>query len=335
MTGDPPLTDSADPARQVVMNTYGPPEVLALREARLPPLAAGECLVRVAAAGVNVVDLYQRVGTYQVDLPFTPGIEGSGTVLRVGTDVTDVAPGDRVAWMGRPGAYATHCVVPAARLLPVPEGVSLAGAAAVLIHGMTAHLLVTEVYPLGDGVVCVVHSAAGGVGGLLCQLAARLGATVIGTVSRDDKAAAALAAGAHHVVNRRTTSFAVRVRELTGGRGADVVYDAIGRDTVTDGLACLRPGGAMVLYGQTSGPVDPVDPGLLNSFGSLFLTKASLSHYDRTPDQTRRRAATVFDEVLAGRLRIRTHAALPLSAAPAAHVALESRRTLGKILLLP
>ncbi|GIJ22973.1 quinone oxidoreductase family protein [Micromonospora lutea] len=333
--GERPPAESDDAVRRVVMDAYGPPDVLTLREVRLPPVAAGEVLVRVAAAGVNVVDLYQRSGTYQVALPFTPGIEGSGTVLRVGADVTGLVPGDRVGWMGQPGAYATHCLVPAARLVPVPDGLSLTGAAALLIQGMTAHLLATEVYPLGDGVVCVVHSAAGGVGGLLCQLAARRGATVIGTVSRDDKSAAASTAGAHHVVNYRTTSFAARVRDITGGRGADVVYDAVGRDTFTDGLACLRPGGAMVLYGQASGAVDPVDPALLNSLGSLFLTKASLSHYDRTPDQTRRRAAAVFDEVLAGRLRIRTHATFPLSAAPAAHEALASRRTVGKILLLP
>ncbi|MFD2762713.1 quinone oxidoreductase family protein [Micromonospora eburnea] len=329
-TGDP-----AAGARRVVLDAYGPPEVLAPRDTDVPQVSAGEVLVRVAAAGVNVVDLYQRSGVYPVSLPFTPGIEGSGTVLRVGADVDGVAVGDRVAWMGQPGAYATHCLVPATRLVPVPDGMSLTDAAAVLIHGMTAHLLTTDVYPLADGAVCVVHSAAGGVGGLLCQLAARRGATVIGTVSQDDKIPAALAAGAHHVVNYRTTSFPGRVRELTGGRGADVVYDAVGRDTFADGLTCLRPGGTMVLYGQASGAVEPVDPQLLNSYGSLFLTKASLSHYDRTPELTRRRAAAVFDDVLAGRLRVRVHAVLPLTAAAAAHEELASRRTLGKILLVP
>jgi len=331
-TGDPP---SAAGARRVTLDAYGPPEVLTPRDTDLPRVSAGEVLVRVAAAGVNVVDLYQRSGVYSVSLPFTPGIEGSGTVLRVGADVAGVAVGDRVAWMGQPGAYATHCVVPATRLVPVPDGMSLTDAAAILIHGMTAHLLTTDVYPLTDGAVCLVHSAAGGVGGVLCQLAAGLGATVIGTVSRDDKISAALAAGAHHVVNYRATSFPGRVRELTGGRGADVVYDAVGRDTFADGLTCLRPGGSMVLYGQASGPVDPVDPQLLNSYGSLFLTKASLSHYDRTPERMRRRASAVFDDVLAGWLRVRVHAVFPLAAAAAAHEELASRRTLGKILLVP
>lgn len=321
--------------RRVVMQEYGPPEVLAVHAAPVPQVGAGEVLVRTAAAGVNVVDLYQRTGLYRVSLPFTPGIEASGTVLRVGAGVTDVRPGDRVAWMGQPGAYASHTVVPASRLVAVPAAMSLADAAAVLIHGMTAHLLATDVFPVGAGTVCLVHSAAGGVGGLLCQLAARRGATVVGTVSRDDKAPAAIAAGAHHVINYRREAFAARVRELTGGRGADVVYDAIGRDTFADGLTCLRPGGTFVLYGQISGAVDPVDPQLLNSHGSLFLTKPSLSHYDRAPEQTRRRAATVFDDVVRGRLRVRVHATAPLEEAAAAHEELASRRTLGKILLLP
>ncbi|WP_243709258.1 quinone oxidoreductase [Micromonospora sp. 15K316] len=330
-----PSSEAGVEMRRVALDTYGPPEVLTLRDSELPQVSAGEVLVRVAAAGVNVVDLYQRSGLYSVPLPFTPGIEGGGTVLRIGADVAGVAVGDRVAWMGQPGGYATHCVVPAARLVPVPDDMSLVDAASILIHGMTAHVLITDVYPLTDGAVCLVHSAAGGVGGLLCQLAARRGATVIGTVSRDDKIPAALAAGAHHVVNYRTTAFPARVREITGGRGADVVYDAVGRDTFADGLTCLRPAGAMVLYGQAGGPVDPVDPQLLNSYGSLFLTKASLSHYDRTPERTRSRASAVFNDVLAGRLRVRVHAVFPLAAAAAAHEELASRRTLGKILLVP
>ncbi|MFI2652582.1 quinone oxidoreductase family protein [Micromonospora fulviviridis] len=322
-------------ARRVVMQAYGPPQVLTVHDTAVPQVAPGQVLVRVAAAGVNVVDLYQRAGLYQVPLPFTPGIEASGTVLGVGAGVTDVLPGDRVAWMGQPGTYASHTLVPASRLIAVPAAMSLPDAAAVLIHGMTAHLLATDVFPIDGGAVCLVHSAAGGVGGLLCQLAARRGATVIGTVSGDDKAPAALAAGAHHVINYRREAFAARVRELTGGRGADVVYDAIGRDTFADGLTCLRPGGSFVLYGQVSGAVDPVDPQLLNSHGSLFLTKPSLSHYDRVPEQTRRRAATVFDDVVAGRLRVRVHATVALEDAAAAHAELASRRTLGKILLLP
>ncbi len=321
--------------RRVVLEAHGDPDVLTVRDADLPQVPAGQVLVRVAAAGVNVVDLYQRSGVYQVDLPFTPGIEGSGTVLEVGAGVTGVTAGDRVAWLGQPGTYATHTLVPEVRLVPVPDELDLTEAAAALVHGMTAHLLTTDVYAPSPGTVCLVHSAAGGVGGMLCQYAARLGATVIGTVSRDDKMAAARAAGAHHVLNYGRTPFPARVRELTGGRGVDVVYDAVGRDTFADGLTCLRPGGTFVLYGQASGAVDPIDPQLLNSYGSLFLTKPSLSHYDRTPERVRRRAATVFDDVLAGRLRVRVHATYPLAAAAVAHDELANRRTRGKILLLP
>ncbi|MEV5764611.1 quinone oxidoreductase [Micromonospora sp. NPDC052213] len=334
-TPGPPRTGAGTVPRRVVMQAYGDPAVLTVRDTDLPQVSAGDVLVRVAAAGVNVVDLYQRSGVYPVSLPFTPGFEGSGTVVAVGAGATGVAVGDRVAWMGQPGSYATHCLLPAARLVPVPDGLSLTDAVAALVHGMTAHLLTTDVYAPSEGAVCLVHSAAGGVGGMLCQFAARRGATVIGTVSRDDKASAALEAGAHHVINYSRTSFPAQVRELTAGRGVDVVYDAVGRDTFTDGLACLRPGGTFVLYGQVSGAVDPVDPQLLNSYGSLFLTKVSLSHYDRTPEQTRRRAAAVFDDVVAGRLRVRVHATFPLDAAAAAHDELASRRTRGKILLLP
>ncbi|WP_433386155.1 quinone oxidoreductase family protein [Micromonospora sp. KLBMP9576] len=321
--------------RRVVMESYGDPDVLAVREADLPQVSAELVLVRVAAAGVNVVDLYQRSGVYRVDLPFTPGIEGSGTVLQTGTGVAGIAVGDRVAWLGQPGAYATHVLLPAFRLVPVPDGLSLTDAAAALIHGMTAHLLTTDVYAPTEGTVCLVHSAAGGVGGMLSQYARRRGATVIGTVSRDDKAAAARAAGAHHVVNYERSSFPRRVRELTGGRGVDVVYDAVGRDTFLDGLTCLRPGGTCVLYGQTSGAADPIDPQLLNSSGSLFLTKPSLSHYDHSPELVRRRAATVFEDVVAGRVRVRVHATYPLADAAAAHHEMAARRTRGKILLLP
>ncbi len=319
----------------MVIDAQGPPGVMRVVETAVPEPAGGEVLVRVAWAGVNFVDLLQRSGAYSVRLPMTPGMEGSGTVMRACPGVTGAAEGDEVAWMGVPGSYASHCVVPADRLVPVPAGVSLDDAAATLVHGMTAHFLVSDVVPLGPASTCLVHSAAGGVGGLLCQLASARDALVIGTVSRAAKAGSALAAGARHVIDYSGGRFADRVRELSGGAGVDVVYDAVGRDTFAEGLYCLRRAGTYVLYGQASGPVDPVDPQVLNARGSLFLTKASLGHYDTTREQLLRRAGEVLGLVAAGRLRLRVHARLDLREAPAAHAALSSRETLGKILLRP
>jgi NADPH2:quinone reductase len=321
--------------RRVVFDGYGPPSVMTVVEAPDPEPGANEVLVRVAAAGVNFVDLFQRSGVYTVRFPFTPGFEGSGTVLRTGPGVTGVAEGDRVAWTGAPGSYATHCVVPAGRLVPLPDAITMDAAAAALIQGMTAHFLTSDVVPLGAGSTWLVHAAAGGVGGLLCQLAALRGATVIGTVSNEAKAKVAAEAGAGHVIDYSSGHFAERVKELTGGRGVDVVFDAVGRDTFMEGLACLRPRGTFVLYGQTSGPVDPFDPQVLNSRGSLFLTKASLGHYDTTPAEMQRRAGQVLDHVLDGRLRLRVHGTYSLDDAAAAHQALESRTALGKVLLHP
>ena len=321
--------------RRVVIDAHGAPDVMRVVDGPVPEPGDREVLVRVAAAGVNVVDLYQRSGTYPVRFPFTPGFEGSGVVLRAGPAVSGVAEGDRVAWAGAPGSYATHCVVPADRLVPVPDAVDLTDATVALVHGMTAHLLVSDVAPLAAGSTCLVHAAAGGVGGLLCQLATLRGATVIGTVSSPAKAAAARAAGAAHVIDYARDDFAVRVKEITDGRGVDVVYDAVGRDTFSAGLACLRRRGTFVLYGQTSGPVAAVDPQELNAKGSLFLTKASLSHYDTTPAQLLRRAGQVYDHVVAGRLRPRLHGTYPLAAAAGAHEAIESRRSVGKVVISP
>jgi NADPH2:quinone reductase len=334
-----PDADSEGPGqactRRVVFDAQGPPEVMRVVETFVPEPGQDQVLASVAWAGVNFVDLLQRGGEYSVKLPMTPGMEGSGTVLRVGPGVTGVAAGDRVAWMGVPGSYTSHCVVPVQRLVPVPAAVGLDDAAAALVHGMTAHFLASDVVPLGASSTCLVHAAAGGVGGLLCQLAAARGACVIGGVSRPDKAQSALAAGARHVIDYGGGRFADRVAELTGGTGVDVVYDAVGRDVFAESLNCLRPRGTYVLYGQASGPVGPVDPQLLNARGSLFLTKASLGHYDTSREQLLRRSAQVFDLVAGGALKLRVHQKLDLRDAPAAHVALSSRETLGKILLRP
>lgn len=321
--------------RRAVIDRHGPPGVLRVEEVEDPLPTAGHVLVRVAAAGVNFVDLHQRGGAYRVDLPFLPGFEGSGTVLAVGDGVTGVHAGDRIAWSGCPGSYATHCLVPAQRVVPVPDPISLTDAAAVLVQGMTAHFLVSDVAPLAEADVCLVQAAAGGVGGLLTQLAVLRGATVIGTVSSSAKAAAARQAGATHVVEYAREPFHPRVLEITGGRGVDVVYDAVGRDTFETGLACLRPRGMFVLYGQSSGQPGPIEPQVLNARGSLFLTKASLGHYDTTREQFLRRAAAVFDLVASGRLRPRVHATYQLDDAPAAHEAVESRTAAGKVLLCP
>ncbi|MBB5872702.1 NADPH2:quinone reductase [Allocatelliglobosispora scoriae] len=321
---------------RVVFEGHGPPAVMrVVHEDLLPSPGDDEVLVRVAYAGVNFLDLYQRSGAYTVRFPFTPGIEGSGVVVAAGAGVTGVAEGDRVAWAGAPGSYASHCLIPADRIIPVPAGVGLADAATVLIQGMTAHFLAADVVPLRAGDICLVHAAAGGVGGLLTQFAALRGATVIGTVSSEAKVATALAAGAEHVIDYGREDFAERVREITGGRGVDVVYDAVGQETFERGLASLRPRGTFVLYGQTGGAVGAVDPQALNAKGSLFFTKASLSHYDRTRAAMLERAAEVFEHVMDGRLRLRVHGTYSLEQAVAAHEALEARTVIGKVLLQP
>lgn len=319
--------------RRVVLETQGGPDVLAVAPAETPVPGRYDALVAVAAAGVNVVDLFQRSGAYRVELPFTPGLEGAGTVLAVGAGVDTVRVGDRVAWAAPTGAYATHCLVPAQRLVPVPDELDLATAAAVLVQGMTAHLLAHDAVALSPGQSCLVHAAAGGVGRLLTQYASARGATVIGTVSDPAKAAAAYDAGARHVVDYAGADFVAQVKEFTDG--VDVVFDGVGRDTFPAGLGCLRPRGTLVLFGQTSGAPGPFDPQELHARGSVYLTKAALGAYDPTREQVLRRAGAVFGDVLAGRLRPHVHAQHPLADAATAHRELESRRTVGKLLLRP
>ena len=313
----------------------GGPEVLVLEEVPDPTPSQGEALVRVEAAGVNFIDIYQRSGQYPQPLPLLSGNEGAGTVEAVGEGVTEVRPGDRVAWASGPGSYATHVTVPAKRLVPVPEGLDTRAAAAAMLQGMTAHYLTRSTYRLGRGDACLVHAAAGGVGLLLCQMAKRAGAFVIGTVSTEEKAALARAAGADEVILYTRADFQAETRRLTGGQGVSVVYDSISKDTFDKSLASLRPRGMLVLFGQSSGAVPPFDPQALNRFGSLFLTRPSLHHHTATREELLERAGDVLGMIQRGELSIRIGATFPLADAAEAHRALAGRATTGKVLLLP
>jgi NADPH2:quinone reductase len=321
--------------RAIRVPQYGGPEVMRLEELPTPTPGEGQALVRLEAAGVNFIDVYQRSGLYKGALPVPLGLEGAGTVEAVGPGVTTVRPGDRVAWTGVPGSYATHTVVPADRLVTLPAGLDARAGAAAMLQGMTAHYLAHTTYPLKPGDACLVHAAAGGVGLLLCQMARRAGARVIGTVSTEEKARLAREAGAHDVILYTQQDFGAEVKRLTGGTGVQVVYDSVGRDTFDKGLDCLAPRGYMVLYGQSSGPVAPVDPQVLNAKGSLFLTRPSLFHYTATREELLYRAGEVLGWVRSGQLRLRIGATFPLAEAAQAHRDLEGRRTTGKVLLIP
>ena len=314
---------------------YGGSDTLAERELPLPMPAQGEVRVRIEAAGVNFIDIYQRTGLYPTQEPVRLGLEGAGIVEELGAGVTDLRPGERVAWSDVPGSYASHVCAPRARLVKVPAALDGAQAAAAMLQGMTAHYLAHDTYPLKPGDTCVVHAAAGGVGLLLCQMAARLGAQVIGVVSSEEKAERARRAGAHHVlVTSKATDLGV-VRELTAGRGAQVVYDSVGRDTWQASLAALAPRGVLVLFGQSSGPVPPFDPQLLARGGSLFLTRPTLGHYVATPEELQRRAGALFEMLLGGTLTLTLDQRFPLAQAAQAHERLASRASIGKLLLIP
>jgi NADPH2:quinone reductase len=282
---------------------------------------------------VNFVDVYKRAGLYPVPLPATLGEEGAGTVETVGDGVDMVRAGDRVGWASVLGAYAEYAVVPVAKLVPLPANVTAREGAALMLQGMTAHYLATSTYALRAGDRCLVHAAAGGVGLLLVQIAKLRGAHVIGTAGSDEKAELARAAGADEVIVYTRDDFAAGVTRLTGGAGVQVVYDSVGESTFLRGLDVLAPRGMMVLFGQSSGPVAPVDPQLLNRKGSLFLTRPTLAHYVATRDELLGRARELFDWVGRGALALRIGAELPLAEVAAAHRALEGRRTTGKVLL--
>jgi NADPH2:quinone reductase len=321
--------------RAIRIESPGGTEVLKLVEMPTPAPGSGQALVRVEAAGVNFIDIYQRSGVYKIPMPFTLGQEGAGVVEAVGQGVSEVRAGDRVAWSGPLGSYASHQVLPAARLVPIPRGLDSRSAAAAMLQGMTAHYLVTDTFPLRPGHMCLIHAAAGGVGQLFCQLASRAGAHVIGTAGGADKGRQAKQAGAHEVIDYRTQDFEAEVKRITGGAGVHVVYDSVGKDTWEKSLRCLRPRGMLVLFGQSSGSVPPFDAQLLATGGSLFLTRPTLASYVITRDELLNRAGAVLGAVERGDLKLKIEEALPLAQAAKAHELLASRKTSGKLLLLP
>lgn len=319
--------------KAVRLHSPGSVDVLRLEEIPVPSPGPGQLLVRVDAAGLNFIDVYKRTGLYPIPLPATLGEEGAGTVVAVGAEVQGVASGARVAWASVLGAYAEFALVPAARAVSLPEGVSGEIAAAVMLQGMTAHYLATSTYPLAPGATCLIHAAAGGTGLLLVQIAKRRGARVIATAGSDEKAQLARGAGADEVIVYTRQDFVAEAKRLTGGRGVQVIYDSVGKTTFLPGLDLLAPRGMMVLYGASSGPVAPIDPQILNQKGSLFLTRPTLAHYIATREELALRSSELFQWIRSGELKVRIGAEFPLEQAAEAHRALEGRKTSGKVLL--
>ena len=321
--------------KAIRVHEFGGPDNLSLDEVSRPEPAAGQVRVRIEAAGVNFIDVYHRTGAYKSDLPVPIGREGAGVVDAVGDDVTGVSEGDRVAFAMVPGTYAEYVVVDAVRLAPLPPEISGELGAAVMLQGTTAHYLTHSTYPLQEGDTCLIHAAAGGVGHLLVQMAKMRGARVIGTTSTSEKAQFALDAGADEIIRYTEVDFREEVMRLTGDRGVDVVYDSVGKDTFMDSLRCLRPRGYLVLYGQASGAVEPIDPQILNRLGSLFLTRPSLSHYLADRDELLWRTGDLFEWMADGRLDVNVDQRFPLAEAAEAHRYLQGRKTTGKIVLIP
>lgn len=317
------------------VHQFGGPEVLKLDEIPLPQPGPGEARVKLQAIGVNFIDIYQRTGAYKGALPLALGQEAAGVVDAIGAGVTEVKAGDRVAYASVLGSYAEYAIVPAARLVPVPEKITAEQAAAVMLQGMTAHYLTNSTFPLHSGNTALVHAAAGGLGLLVVQIARRMGAHVIGTVSTEEKAQLAKEAGAEHTILYTQQDFEAETKRLTGGKGVDVVYDSVGKTTFDKGLNCLRPRGYMVLCGQSSGAVAPLDPQVLNAKGSLFLTRPTLGHYIATREELLWRAGDLFKWMLAGELKVRVDKTFPLANVGQAHEYLASRQSKGKLVLIP
>jgi NADPH2:quinone reductase len=311
----------------------GGPEKMQLADVPTPVPGPGQALVRIAASGVNFIDVYFRTGLYKADLPVALGSEAAGTVEAVAPGVTEVAPGDRVAYAMTRGSYAEYAAVPAAQLVKLPAQVDFQTAAAAMLQGMTAHYLTHSTFALKGGDTCLVHAAAGGAGGLIVQMAKMIGALVIGTVSTPAKAEIARSHGADEVILYTERDFEAEVKRITAGRGVDVVYDSVGKTTFDKSLNCLRPRGLMALFGQSSGPVPPFDAGILNARGSLFLTRPSLGHYVATREELLWRAGDVLGWLDSGKLKLRIHRTYPLADAAQAHRDLENRKTAGKLLL--
>jgi len=321
--------------KAVRVHNYGGPEVLTYEEVPVPDPKAGEARVKIEAIGLNFIDVYQRTGLYQLPLPFTLGREAAGSVDAVGPNATEVKVGDRVAYAMEPGAYAEYAIVPAWKLVPVPAKLDSRTAAATMLQGMTAHYLTHSTYPLKQGETALVHAAAGGVGLLLIQIAKRRGARVIGTVSTEEKARLAKAAGADEVILYSRVDFGAEVKRLTGGAGVHVVYDSVGQTTFEKSLDCLRPRGCLALFGQSSGPVPPFDLGKLATKGSLFVTRPTLLHFMSDRSELLDRSNDLFDWIAAGQLKIRIDKSFPLTEVAEAQRQLEARKTTGKVILIP
>jgi NADPH:quinone reductase len=313
----------------------GGPENLIYEETPQPSLGDDDVLVKVEAVGVNFIDVYHRTGLYKLPLPFTLGMEGAGVVEQIGSGVIDWQPGDRVAWAMTVGAYAEYASIPASKLVRVPDGVETRVAAALMLQGMTAHYLTRSTFPLKSGDTALVHAAAGGVGLLLIQLAKNIGARVIGTVSTEAKAELARNAGADEVILYTEQDFESEAKRITNGKGVDVVYDSVGATTFLKSLSSLRPRGTLALFGQSSGSVPPFDPALLAQKGSLYITRPTLGHYVLTREELVWRSDELFTAVLQGHLKVRLEHTYPLADAAKAHRDLESRKTTGKLLLIP
>ena len=321
--------------KAIRVHETGDVSVLRYEEAPLPEPKEGEVRIKVAAAGLNFIDTYHRMGWYPLPRPFILGQEAAGVVDSVGAGVSDFKPGDPVAYCMAQGGYAEYAVAPARLLVKVPSGVSSQQAAAVMLQGMTAHYLTHSTYPLKAGDVALIHAAAGGTGALVVQMAKMLGAHVIATVGSEDKAAVARASGADDVIVYTQQDFEAETKRLTGGKGCHVVYDSVGKATFEKSLNCLRPRGYMVLFGQASGQVDPLNPQVLNQKGSIYLTRPSLGAYIATRDELLWRANDLFNWLAAGKLEVRIDKSFPLAEAAAAHTYLEGRNTKGKVLLIP
>jgi NADPH2:quinone reductase len=321
--------------KAIQIHSTGGPEVLQLADLPIPVPGPGQVLVRVEATGVNFIEIYFRKGVYKASFPLTPGSEGAGTVEELGTGVTGFVAGDAVASVSLMGSYAEYALVPAAQLVKIPEGLSMEHAAAAMLQGMTAHYLAYSTYPLKSGDTALVHAGAGGVGLLLTQMAVELGARVFTTVSTKEKAEISREAGASEVILYTEQDFEAEVKRLTHGKGVDVVYDSVGKTTFDQSLNCLHPRGLLALFGASSGPVPPFDPILLNSKGSLFLTRPTLWHYIATRSELEWRSGEVFGWAASGKLKLTTEHTYPLANAAQAQIDLESRKTTGKILLVP
>jgi NADPH:quinone reductase len=321
--------------KAIVVQRFGGPEVLIYQEIERPAPKANEALVKIEAVGLNYIDVYHRTGLYPLSRPFIPGMEAAGVIEAIGADVTEVSVSDRVAYVMTPGAYAEYANAPAGHLVKVPDGVDARQAVAMMLQGMTAHYLMTSVYPLKAGETALIHAAAGGVGLLLIQLAKRIGARAIGTVSTPAKAQLAREAGAAEVILYTEQDFEQETRRLTDGKGVQVVYDSVGKDTFLKSLNSLAPRGMLALFGQSSGPVEPFNPALLAQRGSLFLTRPSLANYTATREELLWRSGELFDWVRSGELKLRIEKTFPLAEAAEAHRQLEGRKTTGKVLLIP